>query len=122
MIDSYVGVMKMTIDLASTSLDSLLFIEYQLESGYIQETILLLQDFVQAYSQMERSLQPFHDQLPPNEIESLTDEVRTALESLLFAYEKEDAGKAYYFVKESLLPAYVHWKQELEKNITYYIT
>ncbi|SEC34333.1 hypothetical protein [Paenibacillus sp. GP183] len=120
MIDRYIQVIQRTMSLTSSSLECIQYMVYQLEAGNLQQTIQHLHDLVNAFSHMERSLLLYLVELPPNEIESLTDDLRDAIDSLVAAYEKQDAGKAFHCIQELLLPAYLSWKHELERSMLRY--
>ena len=75
-----------------------------------------MDDFVNGFYQIEKSMQGFISELPSNQIEETTNQLRNAMEHTVSAYEQGDIGKALETMQFNLLPSCKEWKLEIENS------
>lgn len=120
-MEKHLDVMRRTVELAATCLEGIEHIRIRVNKGYFEDTIQLLQDFVHAVYQMEKSIQPIVNELPPNQLEEFTTLLRDAIDLVVSAYEKGEGGKALEIIQFNLLPSYKKWQSELERCLNPFI-
>jgi hypothetical protein len=120
-MEKYLDVMKRIVELAETCLEGMEHIKLQLNEGRFEDSIRLMTDVVDAYHSMEKSLQDFLSQLPPNRIEELSNTLRSAFEYMVSAYEEGKGAMALEIIQFNLLPSYKRWKGELERILNPYL-
>jgi hypothetical protein len=114
-------VMKRTVELSESCLVAIDHIKARLNEGAFEDTIRLMDDLVNGFYQIERSLQGFISKLPLNQIEGLTNRVRSAMEHTISAYEQGDGGKVLEIIQFNLLPSLKSWKAELDQVLSPYL-
>ncbi len=120
-MEKYMEVMRLTIELSDSCLAGIRHLQNQLNMGYMEESIILLQDVVGAFYQMEKAIQPIIDILVLTELEDKTNLVRDSLEHVVTFYEKEEDGQAYSMIEMKFLPYYLDWKEDIERSFTSYV-
>lgn len=120
-MEKHLDVMRRTVELAATCLEGIEHIRIRVNKGYIEDTIQLLQDFVHAVYQMEKSIQPIVNEILPNQLEEYTILLRDAIDFVVSAYEKGEGGKALEIIQFNLLPSYKKWQSELERCLNPFI-
>lgn len=120
-MEKYIDVMKMTVELSESCIETLVHIKMRLNKGSFEDTIRLMDDFVNAVYQIEVSMKGYLNQLPVNRIEEKTTQLRIAMEHAVSAYEQEQCGKALEIIQFNLLPNCKSWKAEIEKTLHPYV-
>jgi hypothetical protein len=120
-MEKYMDVMKRTVELSESCLGAIDHIKARLNEGAFEDTIRLMDDLVNGFYQIERSLQGFISKLPSNQIEGLTNRVRSAMEHTISAYEQGDRGKVLEIIQFNLLPSFKIWKAELDQVLSPYL-
>lgn len=120
-MEKYIDVMKTTVELSESCIETLEQIKIMLNKDSFEDTIWLMDDFVNAVYQIEVSMKGFLLQLPVNRIEEKTSQLRTAMEHTISAYEQELCGKALEIIQFNLLPNCKSWKTEIEKTLHPYV-
>lgn len=118
----YIDVIKQSLALSDTGLESLEHIKLQYKEGKFAETFYLFNDVVNAFSTIERSVQDLLPLLPENQIQVLMDRLRSALEHVVAAYEQERLSQAREVMQFNLMPTYKEWRLELHRVLDQYIT
>lgn len=113
--------MKRTLDLADTCLQGLEHVRLCMEEGRFEDGIIMLNDTVQGYFQMEKSISLLIARLPDNNIALSGEDLRKALNTLISEQEKGNRGKVLEQMQLSLLPAYKKWQAELNKSLSPYV-
>jgi hypothetical protein len=116
-MEKYIDVMKRTIELSESCVESLENMKLRINEGAFEETIQSMDDLVNAVYQIELSIQGFVDKLPLNGIEERTTQLRKAMEHVVSAYEQGEAGQALESIQFNLLPCCKGWKTEIEKAL-----
>jgi len=114
-VEKYLEVLKRTTELSDTCLEGLEHIKGKLNDGHFEETIQLMNDMVIAFSQIESSIQLIIPQLSSNNMESLTNSLRSAFEHTVFAYEQGQREKVIEIFQFTLQPAFKRWSDEWVK-------
>ncbi|CAN7152655.1 hypothetical protein LJR153_000102 [Paenibacillus sp. LjRoot153] len=89
----------------------------RLNESAFEDTVRLMDDFVNGFYQIEKSMQGFISELPSNQLEETTNQLRNAIEHAVFAYEQGDIGEALETIQFNLLPSCKKWKLELENSL-----
>jgi RNA binding exosome subunit len=121
-MDKYVEVMRHVIELSETVDGGLEHIKRRINEGYFEDTIQLFTDVVEAFSHIEKSIQPLLPHLPQNNLDSLTISLHESFEYAVSAYEKGEGGKVLEIIQFNLLPMYKKWQTVLEATLRPYIT
>jgi hypothetical protein len=116
-MEKYVNVMKRTLELSESCQEALEHIKARLNEGNFEETMRLMDDLVNGFYQIEKSVQAFSSSLPSNQMENTTNQVRKAMEHVVSAYEQGERGKVLEIIQFNLLPNYKKWKTELETTL-----
>lgn len=121
MMEKYMDVMKRTVELSESCLEALEYIRVRMNEGVFEETVRLMDDFVNGFYQIEKSIQVFISELPTNQLEATTNQLRSAMERVITAYEQGDIGKAVETMQFNLLPSCKKWKLEIETSLRPYV-
>ncbi len=120
-MEKYIVVMRETSGLMETVQEALAHTQTLLKQGKGEASITLFSDIVQAFSSMEQSVLQLPEIFVNDDVASLTEDVRNALNKAVESYE----AKAYTHVQEvlqsALLPAFNKWSEVLEKNFRPYV-
>lgn len=123
-MEKYSEVMRQTIELSDTCLEGMEHIFFQLRDGYMEGTIAILGDVIQAIFQLDQSVQLFGEVLPPKEVKPLSQSsqlIYNDLNHIVEAYEQGVSGQALDVLEFRLLPNYKKWKNSLEKCLHSYV-
>ncbi|WP_168123935.1 hypothetical protein [Paenibacillus sp. HB172176] len=115
---THITVMKRTLALSYTCLEAINHLKTALEAEISEGAILLFGDLIEAFIQIEDSLQSFDNQLPLIELQEPSGAVRTALEQSAAAFESNDNERTLTSIHNSLQPAFESWKSELERILS----
>jgi hypothetical protein len=120
-MEKYINEMKHSTELLDTILVGLEHIQKLLSEGKIEFSILLFEDTVQAFSMIETSIERFLSEFLTEELPLLTDNVRSAIQLIVSAYESKNYAKVQEALQFALLPKYKKWKHELDKMFNSYL-
>ncbi len=109
------------MELTDTCLEGIRHLRVRLHEGYMEETILLFRDVIEAFYQMEKAIQPITDKFALCILEEMTNQVRDSLDYVATFYEKAESRKAYEIIEMQLLPNYLNWKGEIDRLFTPYV-
>lgn len=116
-MEKHLNVMKKTVELAESCVETLEYIKSKLNQGSFEETVPLMNDLVIGFYQIEVSMQRYFDQLSVKRIEEKSNQLRSAMEHTVTAYEQRLSGKALEVIQFNLLPSCKRWKEEIEKAL-----
>ncbi|WP_424766657.1 hypothetical protein [Paenibacillus sp. sgz302251] len=120
-MEKHVDVMKRTIELSEGCLEALEHITVRLNEGAFEETIRLMDDLVNGFYQIEKSLQGFISKLSGHQLEETMNQLRNAIEHVVSSYEQGNRGKALEGIQLNLLPSFKGLNAELEVTFRPYI-
>jgi hypothetical protein len=121
-MEKYMDVMKRTVELSESCLGAINHIKVRLNEGAaFEDSIRLMDDLVNGFYQIEKSLQGFITKLPLNQIEGLTNRLRSAMEHTVSAYEQGESGKVLEIIQFNLLPSFKSWRAELDQVLSPYL-
>ncbi|TVY09338.1 hypothetical protein [Paenibacillus cremeus] len=120
-MEKYIDVMKKNLELAGSCEEALDHIKVRLSEGFFEETIGLMNDFINGVCKIEMSMSDFLPQLSLIEIEVKMMQLRTAMEKVVSAYEQGEGGKALEAIQFDLLPCHTSWRAEIEKTLNPYV-
>jgi hypothetical protein len=120
-MENYMEVMKRTVELSDSCLGALEHIKVRLNEGAFEDTVRLMDDFVNGFYQIEKSMQGFISELSSNQLEETTNQLRSAMEHVVSAYEQGNSGKALEIILLNMLPSCKKWKVEIEKSLHPYV-
>jgi hypothetical protein len=121
-MDKNMEIIRQANELSMTVLEGLEHSKTRINEGYFEESIQLFTDVVEAFSHIEKSIQPLLPHLPQNNLDSLTISLHESIEYTVSAYEKGEGGKVLEIIQFNLLPMYKKWQSELEATLRPYIT
>lgn len=113
-MDKYGEIFRRLLDLSDTVLEGLEHMEKQLAEIRYEESFVLLQDIVTGIDSIEKSLQPFVNDLSPNKLVIYIIEMEKEINELVSCYENYDIVKIKDGVTSKVLPGYLQWQQELK--------
>ncbi|RNB92643.1 hypothetical protein EDM56_00400 [Brevibacillus fluminis] len=120
-MDKYLDMMRQMIALADTCLEAIIHLHNRLADVFLEETIGLFQDILDAFSQLEQSYYLLQTILPENQLEEQLDAMREVYASLVKAYEQNDNSQVIFLLQTRLLTEYPAWKNELEQTLKPFI-
>ncbi|WP_066637314.1 hypothetical protein [Desulfolucanica intricata] len=120
-MEKYIDVILQTIELSETCLEGLEHVKAKLNEGQFENTTVLLHDALYAYYQMGKSIQPFIAQLPPYDMESISNSLHNAFELVVSAYERGERAIALEVIQFNLLPIYKEWHTEINRYLKPYL-
>jgi hypothetical protein len=120
-MEKYIDVMKRTIELSESCVESLEHIKLRINEGAFEETIQSMDDLVNAVYQIEVSMQGYLREIPANRIEERTNQLRNSLEHVVSAYGQRESAKALEIIQFNVLPSCKGWKTEIEKALQSYV-
>jgi hypothetical protein len=93
-LEKYIDVMKRIVELSETMEEGLIQIRNQVNEGYFEASIPLVQDKISAFSSIEKSLWSSGENLFQAELENVFENLRQDFHVLTEAYEQGSGGKA----------------------------
>ncbi len=113
--------MKQSLALLETVIDGLKHNQKLINEGKHDESILLFENTVQAFSTVERSFEGLPENLLTSESKEISIKVKNAIELVVDAYESKAYGKVQEILQFTLIPTYNKWKSGLEDNFQRYL-
>lgn len=110
-----VEIMKAALELAQSCLDGLDKIKAKLNEGQLEDTMAYFNHIANSFYNILEAIQPVLEELPPNNLESLSRSLHQALGTAVPAYEEKDLARVLEIMQFSLLPAYKKWYKELDR-------
>ncbi|WP_339213811.1 hypothetical protein [Ornithinibacillus sp. FSL M8-0202] len=120
-MDKHIDVMKQSLELQDTLMEGLKHIQIQINEGKYEDSILLFEEAVRAYSMIEKSLKGLPEGVLSDENIKLAEKVKVTIELVVSAYESYSYGKVQEILQFTLIPSFKKWKSELEKNFNQYL-
>lgn len=120
-MNKYYDVIRRTLELAETGQQSLEHLPSQLEGGQYELAIGLFQDFVQAFMDMDQTVEMLKDELNVSDVNEHKDEVVQAIQQVVEFFKTQNYQEALVCISNNMLTAYKLWKQSLEQALQPYI-
>ncbi|WP_078429896.1 hypothetical protein [Alkalihalobacterium alkalinitrilicum] len=120
-MEKYIDVMKKSLELSETILEGLEHIQKLLSEGNYEQSILLMEDVLVAYTTIGRSIEPVKHEFDNETIGHLQNGLKKTIELVVNAYESKSCVKVHEIIQFSLLPQFKKFKHELEQNFHSYI-
>ncbi|WP_047984472.1 hypothetical protein [Ornithinibacillus californiensis] len=120
-MEKHLEVMKQSLALLETVIDGLKHNQKLINEGKHDESILLFENTVQAFSTVERSFEGLPENLLTSESKEISIKVKNAIELVVDAYESKAYGKVQEILQFTLIPTYNKWKSGLEDNFQRYL-
>lgn len=114
-------VIKNTLDLLETMEEGLTYIKQKLKELNTEVTVTVLADTINAFSAIEKSINPMLEELASNEIVEKADKLKRAFDIMVNQYENNSGQKALEIIQLTLEPSFKSWKVELERVLKPYI-
>ncbi|SFQ11323.1 hypothetical protein [Salibacterium halotolerans] len=116
-MEDQLPVIKQILPLTETMGESLQHIQELLHDGRFEAAMPLFDDLVQAYSSIERALQPFFEEWEETEdLESQTALMKNSLDAVVSALEKNEYEHVKEIMQFTLLPQWKKWHQLMESR------
>ncbi|WHY94148.1 hypothetical protein QNK12_12065 [Neobacillus cucumis] len=119
-MEKYIDVMKRILDLTDTMEKGLIHIRNQVNEGYFEASLPLVQDVISAFASVEKGLMGV-EILPPTKLGEEFQNLRDGFSVLTEAYEQGSGGKALEVLQFNVLPNTKKWKMSLEKLFELYL-
>lgn len=116
-MERHLEVIKHIIKLLETLSEGLEYVQIRLDEGSMHATMQVLEDCMEAFAAIERSLNPLLAELPQNQIEFHSETLFKSMDYLVFYYEQSNVGHACHILREETFPAFQTWKQEIESDL-----
>ncbi|OLO38106.1 hypothetical protein BTR23_11970 [Alkalihalophilus pseudofirmus] len=120
-MEKYIDVMKKSLELSETILEGLEHVQKLLSEGNYEQSILLMEEVLVAYTTIERSIKPVNQEFDNETIGHLQNGLKKTIELVVNAYESKSYVKVNEIIQFSLLPQLNKFKHELEQNFHTYI-
>jgi len=108
-------IMKAALELAQSCLDGLDKIKAKLNEGQLEDTMAYFNHIANSFYNILEAIQPVLEELPSNNLESLSRSLHQALGTAVPAYEEKDLARVLEIMQFTLLPAYRKWYEELDR-------
>lgn len=105
------------LKLAATCIIGISHLKAQLAVGHIENALLLLHDFVEAFYRMEQTVGDCAGPLARVAIAEHSSLVRQALDEAIGCLEQAQWARALGLIQLKLLPSFLAWTEELERSM-----
>jgi hypothetical protein len=119
-MEKHIDVMKRILELTETMEEGLTHIRNQVNEGYFEASVPLVQDVIAAFASIEKSILDINN-LPQAEFDEVFQNLRQGFNVLTEAYEQGSGGKSLEVLQFNVLPIFKKWKAALEKSFEPYI-
>lgn len=114
-MEKYIEVMKKSQELAETVLEGLQHIQKLIGEGKHEQSILLFEDVLLAYSTIGRSIDSAIRKLGNDNVSVQQADVSKAAELVVSAFEEKNYAKVQEVLQFTLIPQFKKLKAELEQ-------
>ncbi|WP_368503266.1 hypothetical protein AB3N04_13520 [Alkalihalophilus sp. As8PL] len=104
-MQKYRDIMVQVIDLTSTMIEGAAHMQVLLNEGKFEQSIILFEDVMKAYSAVERSVAPVLVELEEEEVQGQLVRVRESLELVVSAFERKNFAHSKELLQFGLIPA-----------------
>ncbi|UNC91723.1 hypothetical protein [Candidatus Contubernalis alkaliaceticus] len=119
-MNDQIEVMKQIVELTDTMEEGLEHVKGQLDQRSPEKAIQLLFDTTNAFTHIEKAVQPILSEIPENNIQEKTDKLRSALSAMVGEYEGNSGLKGREILQFILEPAFKNWRFELKEVLMPY--
>jgi len=114
-MDNGCEVIRQSLDLSNTIGEGIQYVKLRFEAGHFEETLTLFQNVIEALLSIQKAVQPLVSNLSSNQLEYCSDNINSALQGIITAFEEGNRSMISGLIEQSLLPAYYKWQEELER-------
>lgn len=114
-------VVQNILELLSTMQEAFSYTREKMEALEIEATIGVLHDTIEAFLTIENSILFMSPDLAGGSIKPATDNLKNAFEIIVKNYEQSQGNKALEIMEVSLVPAFLGWKEAVEKELRPYV-
>ncbi|MFD0824984.1 hypothetical protein ACT8ZR_04875 [Neobacillus sp. M.A.Huq-85] len=119
-MEKYNDVMKRILDLTETMEEGLTHIHNQVNEGYFEASVPLLQGVITAFASIEKSILDINN-LRQVDFKEVFQNLRQGFNVLTESYEQGSGGKALEILQFNVLPISKKWKAALEQSFEPYL-
>ncbi|KAF0825138.1 hypothetical protein V7200_17810 [Cytobacillus firmus] len=120
-MEKYIEVMKKSQELAETVLEGLQHIQKLIGEGKHEQSILLFEDVLLAYSTIGRSIDSVIRELGNDTVSAQQADVSKAAELVVSAFEEKNYAKVQEVLQFTLIPQFKKLTAEFEKAFQPYL-
>lgn len=120
-MDKHIEVIQQIFPLLDTLEEGILHIENQLKELRYEEGLMMLQDVMEGIASIESAMQPMDGELAENNISILLLDVKKRINGVVTSYEQGKEINLENQITQELFPAFLNWKEEIEKALKPYI-
>lgn len=114
-MSKHIEMIQKILNLSETGMEALNHIKSQLHQNQFEDTFSLMSDVVHAFSAIEESLNAINsEEVNLEEALLKSDKLKQSLEITVTAFENHNSEKVKEILQFNLMPAYQHWRNELE--------
>ena len=119
-IYKYIEVIQQILPLLNTIEEGILHTKHQLAELRYEQALVMFQDVMEGIASIENAIYPMKNELPKNDIESLFIALKEGINNAISSYEHSKETNIENQISEEVLPAFLTWKQEMEKVLKPY--
>lgn len=114
-------VIRISLDLSETIFEGLEHIQKILGEGKFEQTIFLFEDVLEAFSSIERSIEPIIKKVDREALDEQLVSVKNALEIVVSTYEEKNYAKVQEVMQFTLRPQFKKFKAKIEEVFNPYL-
>jgi len=119
-MDKYLEVIKHVLELINSIEEGLFHMESQIIKLQYEESVVLLQDAFDAVVKIEESINLISDELKENDMDELIELVYEKFDTMAKLYNDKSVDNLSEEIGGELIPRFLDWKTEVEKNLLPY--
>jgi len=112
-----IAVLNHVLELLPTMEQGMDYIREKLKEEKPEACIAILGDLIEAFEGVEESILPLLNKLEAPGYMKKHDRLKEAFAEMVEEYENNQGAEAHALMEDSLYPAFIQWKEELEENL-----
>ncbi|KAB3539659.1 hypothetical protein F8154_00460 [Alkaliphilus pronyensis] len=120
-MEKYYEVIRRIIELIDTLEEGIIHLEKQLTEHRYEESVVMLQDLLEAISSIANAIEPMDGELPENNISSLSQNLIKGIQKTVDSYSEDKEVNLSVEAQEYIIPNYISWRDEIAKTLKPYI-
>jgi len=120
-MEKYVDVMKRSIELSETVIEGFQHTQRLIRDTQFEQAVLMFEESLKGYAQLEESVRPVILKLQDDEIESQLEKVQKKAHLIVDAFGKEDFSKVNEILQFTMVPLFKSITKSMDQLFSRYL-
>ena len=120
-MEKHVDVMKRSLELGKTVMEGFQHTQRLIRDGQFEQAIMMFEESLNGYAQLEESVRPVMVGLQDNEIEDQLEKVQQVAHLIVDAFRNGDFSKVNEVLQFTMIPRFKSFMRSIEQTFSKYV-